>query len=564
MKRALIGILILVTAIGIGVTYKFMAGGADAAGAAGGPAGSGGASRQGGKAQDLVFAEIEPLTVSGVGGYQLSSVDLGDGPVPLIRIPLDTWGGYAALFAANGGAKANKDSFFYTRGKFAVELVREESAGEQLQGYAAGRWPIIWAPMDSLPLLYDALKTDKRIAPKVLGLFDWSSGGDGILVKNSIRRPADLRDKIILTSSNTPYSFMLLWYLSQNGMSGTDVKVVWVDDGEKALDMFRNDSRIVAWVSWTPFINEAVDPSSKNYVRDSRLLISSRDANQLIADTYIVRTDLLQDKPEMMKAFVESMAEASQRIDTKTWSDMADFYGLASPGEAKSMLDDVHVANFTETAMFFDDANPIGAYKIFVLAQEYYKQLGSLPSTVSYDPERVINTSIIDAIAAGKEFAGQKNLIADSFNKKAAFDIGDLENQRVVLSNDVQLFFDAQKLDFDPDSQTPEIKENMKMLEKVAEQTEFLATTIVKLVGHLDTAKVEEFRAKGNQAFIEASAQAKLVSKKRAEFVKKMLVERYKIDADRIVTEGRGWDNPIDPEDPNKNRRVEVQFISLE
>ena len=39
---------------------------------------------------------------------------------------------------------------------------------------------------------------------------------------------------------------------------------------------------------------------------------SSRDANQLIADTYIVRTDLLQDKPEMMKAFVEAMAEASQ------------------------------------------------------------------------------------------------------------------------------------------------------------------------------------------------------------------------------------------------------------
>lgn len=561
MKRAMIGILILAAAIGIGVAYKFMAGGADAPG---GAAGSGGASRQDGKAGELVFAEIEPLSVSGVGGYQLSSVDLGEGPVPLIRIPLDTWGGYATLFAANGGAKANKDSLFYKRGKFAVELVREESAGEQLQGYAAGRWPIIWAPMDSLPLLYDALKTDKRIAPKVLGLFDWSSGGDGILVKNSIRRPADLRDKIILTSSNTPYSFMLLWYLSQNGMSGTDVKVVWVDDGEKALDMFRNDSRIVAWVSWTPFINEATDPASKNYVSDSRLLISSRDANQLIADTYIVRTDLLQDKPEMMKAFVEAMAEASQLVDTKTWSDMAAFYSLADAGEAKSMLDDVHVANFAETAMFFDDANPIGAYKIFVLAQEYYKQLGSLPSTASYDPERVINRTIIDAIAAGKEFAGQKNLIADSFNKKAAFDIGDLENQRVVLSNDVQLFFDAQKLDFDPDSQADEIKENMKMLGKVAEQTEFLATTIVKLVGHLDTAKVEEFRAKGNQAFIEASAQAKLVSKKRAEFVKKMLVERYKIDADRIVTEGRGWDNPIDPEDPTKNRRVEVQFISLE
>ena len=69
---------------------------------------------------------------------------------------------------------------------------------------------------------------------------------------------------------------------------------------------------------------------------------------------------------------------------------------------------------------------------------------------------------------------------------------------------------------------------------------------MLKLVGHLDTAKVEEFRAKGNQAFIEASAQAKLVSKKRAEFVKKLLVDKYGIDADRIVTEGRGWDSPID------------------
>jgi len=41
-------------------------------------------------------------------------------------------------------------------------------------------------------------------------------------------------------------------------------------------------------------------------------------------------------------------------------------------------------------------------------------------------------------------------------------------------------------------------------------------------------------------------------------------VKDYGIDPDRVLTEGRGWDSPIDPEDPDKNRRVEVQFISLE
>lgn len=562
MKRAIIGVLILVAAVAVGVGYRFFSAGS-AAGGTGVSAILGNKDSQGSKAGELTFAQVEPLTVAGIGGYQLGSVDLGEGNVPLLRVPLDTWGGYAALFAANGGTKPSKDSLFYKRGKFAVELVSEESAGAQLEGFAAGRWPVIWAPMDSLPLLYDALKTDKRVLPRVLGLFDWSSGGDGILVKDVIKRPADLKDRVILTSSNTPYSFMLLWYLAQNNLSAKDVKVVWIDDGEKALEAFRSDSRIVAWVSWTPFINEVADPASQSYVSGTRLLISSRDANQLIADTYVVRNDLFQDKPEMMQAFVECMLEAADLVGPDTFSAMGAFYGV-SAAEAKSMLDDVHLANAPETAMFLDDSNPIGAYKIFVLAQEYYKQLGQLAPTASYEPERVLSRKIVDAALATGRFKAQKNLIADSFNKKAAFDIADLETQRVVLANDVQLYFEAQRLDFDLSANTAEMKENARLLAKVAEQTEFLATTMVKLVGHLDTAKMEEFRAKGTQAFIEASAQAKLISKKRAEFVKKTLAEKYGIDAERIVTEGRGWDSPLDPENPDLNRRVEVQFISLE
>jgi len=553
MKRILLGVLIIVIAVGIGVGYKTIFG------KPGNSIGKNTAS-----SGDLTYAKIEPLVVSGVGGYQLSSVDLGDGPVPLLRIPLDTWGGYAALFAANNGVKPNKDSLFYKKGKFAVEIVSEESASAQLQGYAAGRYPIIWAPMDSLPLLYDALRSDKRILPKVLGLFDWSSGGDGILVKNTIKHPSDLRNKIILTSSNTPYSFMLLWYLAQNGMSGQDVKVVWVDDGDKALQLFKKDERIVAWVSWTPFIDEVTNSTSANHVPDTRLLISSKDANQLIADTYIVRSDLLQDKPEMMTAFVEAMIEGSQSIGPTTFNDMAAFYKLSGAGEAQSMLKDVHIANFPESKMFFDDGNPIGAHKIFLLAQEYYKQLGSLPATASYDAERVLGNKIIQGIDKKGLFASQKNLIADSFNKKASFDIADLEEQRVVLTNDVQLYLEAQKLDFSLASDSVESKENIALLNKVAEQTKFLATTVMKLVGHLDTAKVADFKARGNQAFIEASAQAKLISKKRAEFVKKVLVEKYGIDPQRIFTEGKGWDEPIDASDPAKNRRVEVRFISLE
>jgi ABC-type nitrate/sulfonate/bicarbonate transport system substrate-binding protein len=550
MKRVWIGIIILVVlvAVGFGVKTKVFSGG----------------STKGGSVSDLTFAKVEPLTIPAVGGYQLSKADLGDGPVPVIQVPLDTWGGYAALFAANGNSlKPNKDSIFYKKGKFGVEIVREESATEQLKGYASGKWPIIWTQVDGLPMIYDAFKADKRIMPKVLGLFDWSNGGDGILVRNSIKDPSDLKGKIILTSSNTAYSFMLLWYLAQNNLSGKDVKVVWIDDGDKALQIFKGNSNVAAWVTWTPFLNDCLDSKSKSYVADTRLLISSKDANQLIADVYMVRNDLFTDKPDIMQAFAAAMMAGSAQIDNSTYNVMATFYKV-SAGDAKAMLDDVHIANYPENKMFFDENNAAGANKIFYLSEQYNKDLGTLSANASYDPSRVISSKIMTAIDKTGEFSGQQNAMLNSFNKKASFDVADLESQRVVLKNNVQLFFEAQRLEFDPNSGQTEIKDNMKLLDQVAGQAKFLGTTVLKLDGYLDTTKMADFKAQGAQAFAEAAAQAKMISKKRAEFVKSLLVKQYGIDSARILTEGKGWDNPIDDKDPTKNRRVEVKFISLE
>lgn len=516
----------------------------------------------------LPAAKVEPLRIAGIGGYSLSTVDLGDGPVPLLRIPLDTWGGYAALFAANGGAAPSSSSVFYKNGKFAVELVNEESAQTQMNGYASGKWPVIWSSMDGLPLLYDALKSDRRVVPQVVGLFDWSVGGDGILVRDFVKTPQDLKGKTILTSSPSPWSFFLLWYLAQLDISPLDVKVVHVDDGPSALKTFRDNKGIAAWVTWTPFLTDAVEEGNPGHVPGTRLLITSRDANQLIADVVVARNDFARERPEIVSALVAGMLEGYDIIKSKpetAYTAMASFYRLpGGASEAKGLLDEVHLANLSESTMFFDIENPIGASKLFFLSQEYYKLLGVLPADASYEAERVINTAGLKAAAASGRFAAQKNLIQDSFNRKAALDINDLENQRLVLAKDIKLYFEAQRLDFNPDAESEEIRQNMRQLGKIAEQTGFLGTTMVKLIGHLDTSRVDSFKEQGQQAFIEASAQAKLISKRRAEFVKKLLVQRFKVDPERVITEGRGWDQPVDPAVPDANRRVEVQFLSFE
>ncbi len=582
MKRGLIGALIVVLVILAGLGVWHFTQKPQAASASHG-VGVGGI---------LKYATPTPVTLAQVGPYKLGTIDLGDGLVPLLIQPLDEWGGYGALFAANRGLEPNKNSIFYKYGHFAMKIIHIEDATEQLKGYASGEYPIIWTQMDGMPLLLDAaLKADKRVIPKFLGVFDWSNGGDGILVRSDIKTGADLKGKTILASSNTPYAFMLLWYLAQNGLTGNDVKVVWIPDGPTALQVFKEHptggiglgkEEIAAWVTWDPFINDCLDQKSKSYVPDTRLIISSKDANQVIADGYMVRSDLLADHPNMMQAYVEAMAQGSADIGQygrlgpyaeQAAKDMYNFYkgpdsDIKSVDDAKAMLQDVHIANFPEMKMFFDPANTIGAYKIFNLAQEYYKELGSLGQDVSYDPERVLAPKIIAALDKKGEFAGQVNMMANSFKKKADLDIADLESSKVVLTNTMQLYFGAQDLTFDPNSANPAIQDNMKLLAQVAEQTKFLGSTVVKLDGFLDTSKVAEYKDpkkhKEPSDFIEAAAAAKAVSKQRADFIKSILVNKYKVSPDRIYTSGKGWDNPISTTDPEKNRRVEVRFISLE
>ncbi len=557
-KSVLIGIVVLVLVVAGGVGYKFYSDGTLANLLPGG----------GGASVSAETVKPAPLAIGAASGYSLGSVTLDGENVPLVKIPLDIWGGYAALFAANGGSAPNKQSLFYQKGKFAVELVRVEGAKAQLDGYAAGLYPIIWSSMDSLPLLYDALRKDRRVTPQVAGLFDWSFGGDGILVRDSIKTPKDLVGKKILTSGNTPYNFFLLWLLAQSGLSPSDVKMVYIGDGPAALEAFKKDSSIDAWVTWSPFLTDAIDSQSPSFIKNARLLITSRDANQLIADVYVTRLDFAKEHPEILTAFTQALLEGENLVASQpepVLASMATFYKLAGgANEAKGLVKNVHLANYPESRMFFNTDNPINAYKIFFMAQEYYKNLGCLPADASYEAEAVINTTFLDKAGTSKVFDKQENRVLNSFNKQSAFDITDLENQRVVLANNVELFFDAQKIDFDLKDQRPEIQKNKVLLDKIAEQMSVLGTTVVKLVGHLDTTKVEEFKKQGQQAFIEASAQSKLISKKRAEFIKKTLIETYKIDPQRLITEGKGWDQPIDANDPTRNRRVEVRFLSFE
>jgi NitT/TauT family transport system substrate-binding protein len=80
----------------------------------------------------------------------------------------------------------------------------------------------------------------------------------------------------------------------------------------------------------------------------------------------------------------------------------------------------------------------------------------------------------------------------------------------------------------------------------------------------VDDAMIQDFRASGGEAHVRQQAlRAMELSERRAEEIKRLLVEKHRADPMRLDTVGRGWEEPAGA-DSARNRRVEVQWFTLE
>ncbi len=314
-----------------------------------------------------------------------------------IKIPLVTWGGYAALFAANGGAKATEDSLFYKYGKFKVELVQVEDPSLHLQGFSNDTYKIIWSTMDMLPLQYDSLSKDPRTSPVVIGAFDYSAGGDGIIVRNNIKSAADMKGKTAVVPQYQPSHYFFLKYLNTNGIDFKDVKIIYAEDAIKAKDTFINDSSIDICVTWSPFIYDITDSTKSTYVAGSSLLETTAPGSALhgaIADVYVARGDLVKDHPEIIAAFTKAMIEGYELFKTnreKTANDIAALFGIpGGAAEVELMFGDVVICGKEENKMFFDKEYQFSSYNIFNSSAQLYTIDGKLDAGFKVTPEMVI------------------------------------------------------------------------------------------------------------------------------------------------------------------------------
>src|SRR3954464_13607196 len=263
-----------------------------------------------------------------------------------VRFGINVWAGWSPIILANNGFKPGKVWKTPSGKDFKVELVLSDDPIAMRDAYAAGSLHVGWATLDMVPLFLEGLRKDSRVMPRVYQQVDWSNGGDGIVVRDTIKTMADLRGKTVVLAQNSPSHFFILNALINAGVQPAEVQFKFTQDAFQAAAAFNADKSIAGCVSWAP------DIYNLEKARGNRMLVTTSTANKLIADVWFARADFAKDNPDIMEGLVRGIFDAMTDLKTqenkqKAAKLMAAGYSIPET-DTLGMLGDAHSTNYAE------------------------------------------------------------------------------------------------------------------------------------------------------------------------------------------------------------------------
>ena len=506
------------------------------------------------KEYDFVPAERLP-DVKGVSDYK----PLKDN---VVKFSINVWAGWAPIIHANGGFKPGKVWKTPKGEEFKVELVLIDDPVAMRDAFATGDIHIGWATVDMLPLFLESLQKDSRAMPRIFQQIDWSNGGDGIVVRDSIKTMSDLKGKTVVLAQNSPSQFFALNALINSGVQPAEVNFKYTSDAFQAAAAFNADKDIAGVVSWAP------DIYNLSEVPGNKLIVSTATANKLIADVWYARADFAKDHKDICEGLVRgifdsmvSLKEESAKDQVATW--MGEGYSMPAE-EAKGMLADAHWTNYAENRDFFlNRNNPTNFERTYDTAFFLYNKIKVAENKVAFD--QLVDFSILQSLATEEPYAQQQNEYEVRFAPTTASAI-QAESEE-ILTKTVVIHFAPNSWDLG--KKIVREKEGKEKEELYDPNAGFVIEEVGKLAGQYGAARIIiEGHGDSSMKGRIPSDVVKDLSQNRANSVKEALVKQFSsLSPNQFSAIGIGWDRPADPGDPAnhaKNRRVEIKVYPAE
>jgi NitT/TauT family transport system substrate-binding protein len=479
-----------------------------------------------------------------------------------VRFALNVWAGWSPMIYANNGFKPGKIWKAPGGKDFKLELVLIDDPIAMRDAYAAGNIHVGWATLDMLPLFLEGLRKDSRVMPRVYQQIDWSNGGDGIVVRDTIKTMADLRGKTIVLAQNSPSHFFILNALINAGVQPAEVDFRFTQDAFQAAAAFNADRRLAGCVSWAP------DIYNLEKVKGNRVLVTTSTANKLIADVWFARADFANDNADIMEGLTRGMFDAMEELKTqeakqKVAKLMAAGYSIPE-SDALGMLGDAHSTNYAENREFFlNQNNPTNFERTWGTAYFLYKKINAVTDRTPFD--QVMDFSVIQKLGSEAKYASQKNEYDVHFAPATA---GSIQGEKdEILTKTVVIHFFPNSWDLSKKiTRTADGKDVEELYDP---NVGFVVEEIGKLAGQYGAARIIiEGHTDGSMKAQVPRSMVQELSLNRANAVKEAIVRKFpSLQPNQFATAGLGWDRPADPSDPDnhaKNRRVEIKVFPAE
>lgn len=459
----------------------------------------------------------------------------------VITVQMFTWGGYAPGLYFNEGKEASENSRFFKEYGIKVEFKLIDDFDASRNAWKGGQVDLLGNEVSAMATEMEGLGSYE---PQIVLQCDWSRGGDAIVAKRGINSFNDLKGKTVAVTPSTPSMTFLLWMLEAANLKISDIRMNEVPSAIDAATAFKS-GKVDAAVVWSPD-----DEICVREVAGSKILQSTRQASNIIADVYMAKKSYVEKNEQKLAKFYEGWMKAAAEINT---SPEAKKKAAAIFAKVTTLSDQDAMASINNTRLTThgDNLNFFGKNPDYkgITGEILYNKMGNIyqslklapanrPSWRSMLPAGIIAGANLPS-GPGYDAEGQRNFPAPREADKTVPEIS---------SKPVSINFASGKYQLDENSKT--------IIDlQFAEVAKAFANSRLRIEGNTDN--------------VGSAALNKKLSLQRAEAVAQYLQSQYGMSRNRFVIVGNGPNNPVFGCESNaneackaKNRRTEFQLIN--
>lgn len=225
----------------------------------------------------------------------LAAVTLATGQeLPKVTVAMSGWTGFAPLSLAEKAGVFKKHGVDVT-----IKFIPQK---DRHLAIASGDVPCAATTVETW-IVWNA----NGVATKQVVQLDKSYGADGMVVRGTIAKIADLKGKTVAASApgTAPY-FTLAWMLRKNGLSVKDVRVVNLEPGPAAQAFLTGQTD--AAMTYEPYLS-----SVREKPEAGKILATTLDY-PMVMDTFGCTPKFINEHPKLVQGMVNSYFDALELI----------------------------------------------------------------------------------------------------------------------------------------------------------------------------------------------------------------------------------------------------------